>query len=47
MGFPVIRKPHPFDRLGRIGFVFTLLLRVREGARIKKSTSEDYPYIQV
>jgi len=33
MGFPVIRKPHPFDR-------------VREGIRIKKSRSEDYPYIQ-
>ena len=33
MGFPVIRQPHPFDR-------------VREGIRIKKSRSEDYPYIQ-
>jgi len=33
MGFPVIRKPHPFDR-------------IREGARIKKSKTEDYPYIQ-
>ena len=32
-GFPVIRPPHPYDR-------------IKEGIRLRKSSREDYPYVQ-